>query len=55
MLKLTDSVIKIPKVGPKNKLLLEKLGIFSVGDLVYHIPQRYEKFSKKKISELIFN
>ncbi len=55
MLKLTDSVSKIPKIGPKNKLLLENLGIFSVGDLVYHIPQRYEKFSKKKITELMFN
>ena len=55
MLKLQDSVTKIPKIGPKNKIILEKLGIFTVGDLVYHIPTRYEKFSKKNISELIFN
>ena len=55
MLKLQDSVTKIPKIGPKNKIILEKLGIFTVGDLVYHIPTRYEKFSKKSISDLIFN
>lgn len=54
MLKLKDSVLKLPKIGPKNKFLLEKLGIFTIEDLIYHIPQRYEKFEKKVIKDLFF-
>jgi len=54
MLKLEDSILKLPKIGPKNKFLLEKLGIFTIEDLIYHIPQRYEKFEKKVIKDLFF-
>jgi len=54
MLKLEDSVLKLPKIGPRNKFLLEKLGIFTIEDLIYHIPQRYEKYEKKMIKDLFF-
>jgi ATP-dependent DNA helicase RecG len=53
MLKLSSPVSSIPKVGPKYKTLLEKLGIFSVEDILYHFPFRYDDFSTlKTISEL---
>lgn len=53
MLKLSNKVSIIPKVGPKYEFLLSKLGIFSIRDLLYHVPFRYEDFSKiKTIKEL---
>jgi len=53
MLKLTSKVTNIPKIGPKYEFLLSKLGIMSIKDLIYHVPFRYDDFSKvKKINEL---
>lgn len=46
MLSLNDSVANIPKVGPHYQAKLEKLGINSVKDLLYHIPTRYLDFSQ---------
>ncbi|MBI3887460.1 ATP-dependent DNA helicase RecG [Candidatus Microgenomates bacterium] len=37
--------MKIPGVGPAFATRLEKLGIFTEEDLLYHIPSRYEDFS----------
>jgi len=43
-------------VGPKNKEKLEKLGIFSLGDMLYHYPRRYNDFSQlKTINRLQYN
>ena len=36
----------IPKIGPKYEQLLNKLDIFTVVDLLYHIPARYEDYSE---------
>lgn len=47
MLFLSDTVENLPKVGPKRKQRLEKLGIFTVKDLLYHYPRRYEDRSIK--------
>ena len=56
MLKLTSKVTNIPKIGPKYEFLLSKLGIFTIKDLIYHVPFRYDDFSKvKKINELKSN
>jgi ATP-dependent DNA helicase RecG len=56
MLKLSSKVTNIPKIGPKYEFLLSKLGIITIKDLIYHIPFRYDDFSKvKKINELKSN
>ncbi len=48
MLELTDPVSAIPKIGPKFKMLLEKLEIYNVEDLLYHFPFRYDDYSEVK-------
>ena len=35
-------------VGPKNAEKLKNLGIFSLGDMLYHYPRRYNDFSQLK-------
>lgn len=53
MLKLTDSIEKLPLIGYKYKNLLEKLGVFTIKDLLYYFPVRHIDTSKlSKISEL---
>lgn len=44
-LKLKTSVQYVPRVGPVMAKRLEKLNIYSVHDLLYHIPFRYNDFS----------
>lgn len=52
-MKISSPVGTVPKIGPKYKKLLENLGIFTVKDLLYHFPFRYDDFSNvKKISEV---
>jgi ATP-dependent DNA helicase RecG len=43
---LKDSVTELPLVGPFYATKLEKLGITSIDNLLYHIPHRYLDFSK---------
>jgi len=46
-------VEKIPRIGPQYQKRLKRLGIDTVGQLLYHFPHRYEDFSNlKKISEI---
>lgn len=40
-----SSVITLPSVGPSYAKRLEKLGILTVLDLLYHLPARYEDYS----------
>ena len=43
----------INKIGPKYKNLLNKLDIYTVKDILYHFPFRYDDFSiVKNINEL---
>jgi ATP-dependent DNA helicase RecG len=45
-------VSEIPKIGYTYTKLLENLGIITIRDLLYHLPNRYEKFdSSLKISD----
>ncbi len=44
-LTLATSVQYIPRVGPAMAKRLEKLGIKTVEDLLYHVPFRYDDFS----------
>jgi len=42
---LTTSIEEIPRVGPQYQKRLKKLGIKTVGQLLFHFPHRYEDFS----------
>jgi len=42
---MSTSITKVPLVGPAYARRLEKLGIFTVKDLLHHIPSRYDDFS----------
>ncbi len=44
-MQLATPVEKIPRVGPQYQRKLKKLGIKTVGDLLFHFPHRYEDFS----------
>lgn len=41
----STSLEKIPRVGPQYQKRLKKLGIKTVGQLLFHFPHRYEDFS----------
>ncbi len=43
---LNSSVAELPFVGPIYLRRLEKLGIYKIKDLLYHVPHRYLDFSK---------
>ncbi|MBU0534773.1 ATP-dependent DNA helicase RecG [Patescibacteria group bacterium] len=45
MIKVESPVSEIPKIGPRYKEMLEKLEIFTVEDLLYYFPFRYDDFS----------
>ncbi len=42
---LSTPIEKIARVGPFYQKKLKKLGIKTIGDLLYHFPHRYEDFS----------
>jgi len=43
-------------VGPKNSESLEKLGMQTLGDMLYYFPRRYEDYSQlKPIQSLMYN
>ena len=43
----------IPGIGPKSAKTLERLGLHALGDLLWHLPRRYDDYSKlKTISRL---
>jgi ATP-dependent DNA helicase RecG len=37
---------QLPSIGPKTAAKLNKLGIYTPKDFLYHIPHRYLDFSK---------
>lgn len=45
MISLTTKIAKVPLIGPAFETRLEKLGIKTVKDLLWHIPFRYDDFS----------
>ncbi len=46
MLELSDPVNAVPNIGNSYKMMLSKLAIFTVEDLLYHFPFRYDDFSQ---------
>lgn len=52
---LDASVTKLQNVGPAHTKKLERLGVVTIRDLLYHFPHRYDDFSHlKTISQLMF-
>lgn len=52
---LDASVMKLQGVGPAQAKKLERLGVVTIRDLLYHFPHRYDDYSHlKTISELMF-
>ena len=49
-LQLDDPVQRLPRLGAKNAKLLEKLGIHTIEDLIFHFPRRHAEV--KRIAEL---
>jgi ATP-dependent DNA helicase RecG len=47
MLTINTKIERLPSVGPSLKSTLNKLGIFYIEDLFYHLPFRYIDFSQK--------
>jgi len=55
-MKLSDSIGKIPRVGPAYIKRLNKIGVKTIYDLLFHFPHRYEDFSNlKDIAKLKIN
>jgi len=51
---LNADVTVLKRVGPRYAKTLERLGIFTLGDMIYHFPRRYDDYSKlKPINRLI--
>lgn len=52
---LDASVTRLQNIGPAHAKKLQKLGIYTVGDLLYHFPRRYDDYSQlKTISQLVY-
>ncbi|MEC7197403.1 MAG: ATP-dependent DNA helicase RecG, partial [Pseudomonadota bacterium] len=49
-LSLTDALRKIKGVGPKIETQLNALNIFTIEDLIFHLPIRYE--NKTQLNEI---
>jgi len=47
-LDLADSVQYVKGVGPRRLVILRRLGIETLGDLLYHLPREYEDLSQIK-------
>ncbi len=49
------SVTRLQNVGPAYAKKLQRLGIYTVGDLLFHYPRRYDDYSRlKTISQLMY-
>lgn len=54
MYKSDSSLLEVKGIGEKSLKLYQKLGLFTVGDLMHYYPKGYERFeAPKKIRELI--
>ena len=45
---LNAEVTVLPGVGPRIAKTLERLSIYTLGDMIYHYPRRYDDYSKLK-------
>ena len=42
---LSSPIWEIPRIGPQTQRRLKRLGIETIGELIFHFPHRYEDFS----------
>jgi len=42
---LSSPIWEIPRIGPQTQRRLKRLGIETIGELIFHFPNRYEDFS----------
>lgn len=49
---LNESVLNVKGIGPETQTALELMGLFTVGDLLEHIPYRYEDYRLKDLEEV---
>jgi len=45
---LNADVTILPRVGPRYSKTLDRLGIHTLGDMIYHFPRRYDDYSQLK-------
>lgn len=45
-MKETDSITELKGIGPRKAEAFGKLGLFSIHDLLYHFPRKYQDYSK---------
>lgn len=50
---LLDSIAELSGVGPKREQALNKLGVFTVGDLLTYYPRRYNDLAQKLPSQTL--
>jgi len=52
---LEASITRLQSVGPAHARRLQKLGIYTISDLLYHFPRRYDDYSQlKTINQLVY-
>lgn len=51
IIKLDDKINVLSGIGPKRQTLYEKLGIYTVKDLLYHFPRGYVDYSSPALIE----
>ncbi|KAA0547974.1 ATP-dependent DNA helicase RecG [Bacillus sp. BGMRC 2118] len=49
---LNESVINVKGIGPESQIALETMGLFTIEDLLEHIPYRYEDYRLKDLEEV---
>ena len=47
-----DKLSKVKGIGPKTEPLLNKIGIFTIDDLVTHYPFRYDVLKRSNLKEV---
>jgi ATP-dependent DNA helicase RecG len=46
-LQITSSIAELPGIGPKRATALEARGILTAGDLIFHLPTRYQDWRER--------
>src|SRR5258705_6222538 len=50
-LHISTPVATLPGIGPKRAAALEARGIVSAGDLIFHLPARYQDWRKRTLAK----
>ena len=47
-----DKLSKVKGIGPKTELLFNKIGIYSIDDLLSHYPYRYDVLKRTDLKNI---